>query len=476
MGSVWRAVDLDLDAPAAVKLIDPELVDSPETLLRFEREAKAAAAIRSTHVVQIFAYGVDNGIPYIAMELLHGESLAHRLERLGKLSPADTAHILCQVARALGLAHDNGIVHRDIKPDNIFLLREGDVEVCKVLDFGIARQRGSFEDKGSLKTKTGALLGTPYYMSPEQSTGKEVDSLSDIWSYGIIAMECITGKRPFESDSIGGLFSAICIEPITLPSKLGPVPEGFDAWFARAVARDKLDRFQSIKEAAEQLEFVCRQSNRLSPAATLSASRRGADMPTLVATTATGSSIAVDMQTTGTPSISSVRGLPKPKRKAAAAIASIMTAVALVGLYIGWHSVTKAKVAPDAVSASASGLSLPSETFVVVASARAVPQPQSMATASADALVVQEDEGIASAEANPPRQREVITKLVARPTNTGRSAHAGPGSPVTPGAKAAGATPSAASPSNSPKSNCELPYVLDSQGRKYFKPECFTKH
>ncbi len=219
MGSVWRAVDLELDAPAAVKLIDSELVRAPEAVARFKREAKAAAAIRSTHVVQILGYGVDNDTPYIAMELLEGESLAQRLERVNKLSPEETADILGQVARALGLAHKSGIVHRDMKPDNVFLVREDETEVCKVLDFGIARRRGGLDDSVGLKTKTGAILGTPYYMSPEQATGKDVNHLTDIWSFGVIATECITGKRPFESDSTGGLFSAICIE-----SPARPVP------------------------------------------------------------------------------------------------------------------------------------------------------------------------------------------------------------------------------------------------------------
>ncbi len=375
MGSVWRAVDLELDAPAAVKLIEPELVQSSEAVARFKREAKAAAAIRSTHVVQIFGYGVDNGIPYIAMELLKGESLAQRLERVHKLSPADTAYILGQVARALGLAHKHGIIHRDMKPDNVFLVREDDAEVCKVLDFGIARHPGGLDDSGGLKTKTGAVLGTPYYMSPEQATAKPVDHLTDIWSYGVIAAECITGKRPFESDSVGGLFSAICMEPIVAPSQLDPVPAGFDAWFAKAAARDKSARFQTIKEAAERLELVCGRPSGRPSAVSVPAEQGGTVLSSGVArpgaaASSAGSMMPVGMQTTSAPSSRSVPGLPKQKRSAATLIAASVAVVLIIaGLYARLRWMRKPDTANAAASIAASAVVTPLPSQVVA------PQP-----------------------------------------------------------------------------------------------------
>ncbi len=256
MGSVWRAEDMNLGAEVAVKLIDAAFADSPEALKRFRREAQAAARIRSTLRGQILDHGIDNGTPFIAMELLKGESLAQRLESVGKLSAEQTGRILGHVGRALALAHDNGIVHRDMKPENIFLVREGEDDVGKVLDFGIARQSGGLADSGGLKTQTGAILGTPYYMSPEQATGQTVDYLTDIWSFGVIASECLTGRRAFDSESLGGLFHAICMAPLPVPSQLGLVPAGFDDWFAHAVARDKPARFQTIKEAADGLRAL----------------------------------------------------------------------------------------------------------------------------------------------------------------------------------------------------------------------------
>jgi eukaryotic-like serine/threonine-protein kinase len=261
MGSVWRAQHLELGSDIAVKLMDPSLASNPEGLARFRREAQAAASLKSPNVVQVFDYGVDGDTPYIAMEMLQGESLAKRIERSRRLTPMATATILSQVARALGKAHDAGIVHRDLKPENIFLVVDEDMEIAKVLDFGIAKRTGVDNMlTGAVQTQTGAMLGTPYYMSPEQAAGKkDVDHLTDVWSFGVIAVECLTGRRVFDVDTLGGLILAICAETLPNPSQLGPVPPQFDAWFACCVARERQVRFQSIREAAAALESVCRE-------------------------------------------------------------------------------------------------------------------------------------------------------------------------------------------------------------------------
>jgi eukaryotic-like serine/threonine-protein kinase len=258
MGAVWRAEHIELGTPAAVKLIDESIVQFPDALARFKREAQAAATLRSPYVVQILDYGVDNGTPYIAMELLEGESLADRLLGAGKLTPDATAAILTQVARALSKAHDNGIVHRDLKPDNVFLVRADDEEIAKVLDFGIAKQTQITAGANAAATRTGALLGTPYYMSPEQASGrKAVDHRTDTWAFAVIAFECLTGRRPFEDPTVGGLLLAICSEPALVPSAVGCVPPGFDEWFAKGVAKNQDSRFPSIKEAAWELSRIC---------------------------------------------------------------------------------------------------------------------------------------------------------------------------------------------------------------------------
>ena len=262
MGSVWRAEHLTLRSPVAIKLIDPALIQNPEALERFMREAQSAASLRSPHVVQILDYGLDDEVPYIVMELLEGESLASRLKRLHRLSPADTARIILDVCRAVGRAHQAGIVHRDLKPDNIFLVPNDESEVAKVLDFGIAKSSLPGMSLGS-GTRTGSMLGTPYYMSPEQASGsKTVDWRSDLWALGIIAFECMTGALPFNEDTLGGLVLSICTKQLPLPSTLSDVPPGFDEWFSRASARNKAERFQSAKELAQALSQVCGADER----------------------------------------------------------------------------------------------------------------------------------------------------------------------------------------------------------------------
>jgi hypothetical protein len=258
MGSVWRAQHLTLRSACAIKLIEEEIAQNPEALSRFLREAQAAASLRSPHVVQILDHGVDEGVPFIVMELLDGESLAARLARVQRLSPPDTARLITQVGRAMTKAHEAGIVHRDLKPDNIFLVRNDEEELAKVLDFGVAKSRTHGIGSVSTATRTGSVLGTPYYMSPEQAEGsKSVDHRSDIWSMGVIAWECLLGARPFEAETLGGLLLAICARDIPVPSRVGHVPPGFDAWFARACSRDLRNRFDTVKEAAQELRNLC---------------------------------------------------------------------------------------------------------------------------------------------------------------------------------------------------------------------------
>jgi serine/threonine-protein kinase len=206
-------------------------------------------------VVQIFDYGVDEGVPYIAMEMLQGESLGERLERDATITPEFLAKVFTDVTRGLGRAHELGIIHRDLKPDNIFVVREAEEEIIKVLDFGIAKvSEGSLTGSSGSGTRTGAMLGTPYYMSPEQARGnKTVDHRTDLWAMAVIAFECLTGRRPFESDALGDMVLQICTEDPPIPSSLAQVPEGFDSWFVRATQKDPEARFQSLREMSSAL-------------------------------------------------------------------------------------------------------------------------------------------------------------------------------------------------------------------------------
>jgi serine/threonine-protein kinase len=257
MGAVWLAQHIGLDVPCAVKFIHAESAASPEIRARFEREAKSAAQLRSPNVVQVLDHGIWEGAPYIAMELLEGEDLAARLRQRGRLDARETASIASQVARALARAHAAGLVHRDLKPANIFLVRDDDREIAKVLDFGVAKSASMGMAESDAKTKTGALLGTPYYMSPEQAQGtKVVDHRSDLWALAVVVYQCITGRLPFRSEALGDLLMKIIVEPVPVPSHVAPVPPGFDAWWARCAARDPAQRFQSAKELADALNLA----------------------------------------------------------------------------------------------------------------------------------------------------------------------------------------------------------------------------
>jgi serine/threonine protein kinase len=254
MGAIWRAEHLILKAPVAVKLLERDAPPDEDTVARFLREAQAAAALRSPHVVQIIDYGVDGRWPFIVMELLEGETLAQRIKRKRRLSNEETVRILAHMGRAMSKAHDAGIVHRDLKPENVFLVHNEDEEIAKVLDFGVAKVSSTALGAESTRTRTGSILGTPYYMSPEQAQGnKAVDYRSDLWALGVIAFECLTGTRPFYSDGLGDLVLAICVRDIQVPSAIAPVPIGFDSWFARAVSRDIEQRFQSAREMIDAL-------------------------------------------------------------------------------------------------------------------------------------------------------------------------------------------------------------------------------
>ncbi|WP_437799004.1 serine/threonine-protein kinase [Sorangium sp. So ce693] len=256
MGSVWLAEHLSLRTPVAIKLIDVEAAKNATARARFDREAQIAARIRSAHVVKVLDHGLtDDGLPYIAMECLAGESLRDRLSARRRLTPAETAKIVSHICRALSRAHEVGLVHRDIKPENIFIAREDDGEIVKILDFGVAKVTDALAITGMDPTRTGALLGTPYYMSPEQAKGlKSVDYRSDLWSLGVVVFECLTGARPFTAPALGPLIAKILGTPPPALSAAAPgagIPVEVEAWMRKALAVEPDARFASARELSE---------------------------------------------------------------------------------------------------------------------------------------------------------------------------------------------------------------------------------
>jgi len=251
MGTVWRARHVELETDVAVKLMSRELLASANGEKRFRREAQAAARLKSPHIVQVFDYGVFEGQPYLAMELLDGEDLAARLEREGPLPAARVLALVQVMAKALEVAHGAELVHRDLKPANVFLHKAGGEEVLKVLDFGIAKQLGS----GKGATTGAEAVGSPAYMSPEQVWGEEVGVETDTWALGVVAYEMLIGESPFDHEVLAKVFDRIVKAQVPSVRVARPeLPEALDAFFARALARSTSERFHSARELAESLQ------------------------------------------------------------------------------------------------------------------------------------------------------------------------------------------------------------------------------
>jgi serine/threonine-protein kinase len=265
MGTVYVATHVHLGTTVAVKLLhdgtDDEgrlatattivatgesTNDDQPSARQFLREARLAAHLRHPNLVQVLDFGVANGVPYLVMELVPGESLRARLIRAGRLSLAETSALLDGVAAGLAAAHAGGVIHRDLKPDNI-VFDHG--ERPKVVDFGLAIDPSSSEGGAP-----SPLSGTPAYLSPEQATGDDpVTDAADRWALGVIAFECLTGRTPFAGESLGEIILQLTTRAAPVPSNVAEVPAGFDAWFARACARDPADRFATATEMSAAL-------------------------------------------------------------------------------------------------------------------------------------------------------------------------------------------------------------------------------
>jgi serine/threonine-protein kinase len=260
MAAVYEAENVDIGKRVAVKILAAELITSRIVRERFLREARAAAAVRSPYICDVYDSGMYEERPFLVMELLEGESLYDMLTRARQLDFETTLRIATHSARGLGKAHDSNIVHRDLKPENIFLTKDEEGHLlAKLVDFGLAKfyEQTSGPDQVSARlTREGALFGTPAYMSPEQAKGKgEVDHRADLWALGCIVYECLTGQTVWSVDQgVAMILAQIASAPLPRPSKLRPdLPPSFEAWFLKALDRDPDKRFQTARELADAL-------------------------------------------------------------------------------------------------------------------------------------------------------------------------------------------------------------------------------
>jgi serine/threonine-protein kinase len=265
MGSIWRGVHLALGVNVAIKFMAPELAETA-AYASFEREARAAAQLRSEHAVRVYDHGIDHaGCPYLAMEYLGGESLAAHIDSKGALALDAVAELVAQTAHALTEAHARGIIHRDIKPENIFLVDEHERAhgyAVKVIDFGLANLGGVVWDEN------GTIAGTPHYLSPEYLRGGTApDAFIDLWALAVTAFVAATGCLPFDGTGIEEIFHNVTAAPLPVPSSVNAaLPRAFDAWFALACARDREVRFQTAAELSAALSAACFVSGEAAPA------------------------------------------------------------------------------------------------------------------------------------------------------------------------------------------------------------------
>jgi tRNA A-37 threonylcarbamoyl transferase component Bud32 len=262
MGEVWKAKDTRLDRFVAIKVLPEHLAKSPESLARFEREAKAVAALNHPNITGIFDIGRADDTVYVAMELLEGESLRTRLEQ-GPLTPKRATELAIQMAQGLAAAHEKGVVHRDLKPDNLWITKEGRL---KILDFGLAKQLStmgvgsdSFVPTAAIQqghnTEKGMILGTLGYMSPEQVRGESVDARSDLFSFGVVLFEMLTGKRAFARDTAGDTMAAILRDdPPELEGTSQPIPLALRRILDHCLEKVPGRRFQDARDVAFALE------------------------------------------------------------------------------------------------------------------------------------------------------------------------------------------------------------------------------
>jgi len=257
---VYAAVDLRLKRDVAVKVLRPEL-DFPDLRQRFRREAEAVARLRHAHIVPIYAVGEESGVAYFIMPLITGSSLRARLERERRLAVDEVRRILRESATALGIAHRAGILHRDIKPDNIML--DGDDARVLLMDFGIAK---ALREDGEPLTQTGALLGTPQYMSPEQASGERaIDHRSDLYSLGVVGFQMLAGEPPFAGSTLAQvIYRQVAEDAPSVLRQRPDCPTDLAAAIARCLAKRPEDRWATADDLVRALEPAERGSIRAS--------------------------------------------------------------------------------------------------------------------------------------------------------------------------------------------------------------------
>ncbi|MFO0661181.1 MAG: serine/threonine-protein kinase [Polyangiaceae bacterium] len=489
MGAVFAAEHTRIRRQVAIKVLHAEVAGSAELAQRFEREAQAAAQIGSQHIVDVLDCGLaDDGERFMVMEYLDGETLRQRLKRGGRMSPEQAAPIFMQLLEGLAAAHAAGIIHRDLKPDNVYLerARAGQTDWVKILDFGISK----FSEVGGEEqmTRTGAVMGTLFFMSPEQARSANlVDARSDLYSVGAMLFQALTGDVPFRATTLAEMLFKIVFDPLPHPREREPgLQDDICSVILKAIGRDPAQRFQSALEFREALvPFVNRSAGVPSSLAAIAAPRASGPIssagssgafPQQVGTPvsaaglpvatppppvaealelsssnlATSASMAVasgSVHTGSSEQSLATASAPRSKSKTVPiAIAAVVGLLAVGGVVI---AMSGSSGSPSAASTTAtskattdSTASTASTAAASTASAAATPPAQTAtATAAASAVATVEPMPAPSASVAPPAQPVATTAAAAAPADTSKPA-AKPATTAKPAGKPGGKGPS----------------------------------
>jgi len=381
MGAVWAARHTVTNKSVALKVLLERGGDDAGVRERLLREAKAVCAIKHPNVVPVHdVLELDGGAPALVMDLLEGESLAGRLERTTRLPHPEVVEIAIQILSALEAAHALGIIHRDLKPDNVFLAKSAlGREEVRVLDFGIAKvtKLGEDDKEAAALTRTDAMLGTPYYMAPEQVFGeKDIDARSDVWAMGILMYECLAGVKPTEGNNLGQIFKIITVGPMEpLAAKAPNAPASLVKVVTQCLERDRTGRFASATALREALEKV----------------KAGGTMD--------NASVAMDARPTREEA-AALSGQGAPKKSAVAKwVVGIAASIALVGAIGGTAVVMKQRAAHAVPTADPAVATTAPPVAVDPASAPASASASASASAPASASASASASPLASASA-----------------------------------------------------------------------------